>query len=141
MSRWPLQVRALELFGEKNRLGRGSNLGWQGGNLCLWGPERFFSVFRNAECTYPLSARAKNRIPAQIPAICQRFVCTARINRQDASAQTPLQPRRAAFRCFASHIPNPSGRPRTPTRLSRLCSDTPRATEQPAPLTRQPSCS
>jgi len=34
-------------------------LGWQGGNLRLWGPERFFSVFRNAECTYPLSARAE----------------------------------------------------------------------------------
>ena len=27
MSRWPLQVRALESSGEENRLGRGSNLG------------------------------------------------------------------------------------------------------------------
>ncbi len=48
MRRWTKQIRALELFGEKNRLGRGSNLGQAGGNLCLWGPERFFSIVRNA---------------------------------------------------------------------------------------------
>ncbi len=54
-----LQVlRALELFREKNRLPRGSNLGQAGGNLCLWGPERFFSIVRNAQYTYPLFARA-----------------------------------------------------------------------------------
>ena len=46
MRRWTKQIRALELFGEKNRLGRGSNLGQAEGNLCLWGPERFFSVVR-----------------------------------------------------------------------------------------------
>jgi hypothetical protein len=50
----------LELFGEKNRLGRGSDLGHVGGNLCLWGPERFFSVVRNADCTYSLFGRALN---------------------------------------------------------------------------------
>ncbi len=31
---------------EKNHLGRGLNLGWQAGNLCIWGPGRFFSVVR-----------------------------------------------------------------------------------------------
>ena len=35
MRRWTKQIRALELLGEKNRLGRGSNLGQAGGNLCL----------------------------------------------------------------------------------------------------------
>ena len=60
MRRWTKQIRALELFGEKNRLGRGSNLGQAGGNLCLWGPERFFSIVRNAQYTYPLFGRAKN---------------------------------------------------------------------------------
>ncbi len=54
MRRWTKQIRALELFGEKNRLGRGSNLGQAGGNLCLWGPERFFSIVRNAQYTYTL---------------------------------------------------------------------------------------
>ncbi len=54
MRRWTKQIRALELFGEKNRLGRGSNLGQAGGNLCLWGPERFFSIVRNVKYTYPL---------------------------------------------------------------------------------------
>jgi hypothetical protein len=49
--RWTKRVRAMELFGEKNRLGRGSNLGQAGGNLCLWGPERFFSIVRNARST------------------------------------------------------------------------------------------
>ena len=44
MSTWNEQFGALELVREKNRLGRGSNLGSQGGNLSLWGPERFFSV-------------------------------------------------------------------------------------------------
>ena len=58
MHRWIRQIRALELFGEKNRLGRGSNLGQAGGNLCLWGPERFFSIVRNAQYTYPLFGRA-----------------------------------------------------------------------------------
>ncbi len=58
MFRWTKQIRALELFGEKNRLGRGSNLGQAGGNLCLWGPERFFSIVRNAQYTYPLFGRA-----------------------------------------------------------------------------------
>ncbi len=27
---------------EKNHLGRGPNLGWQGGNFGLWGPRRIF---------------------------------------------------------------------------------------------------
>ncbi len=54
MSRWPLQGSALELSAEENRLGRGSNLGCLGGNLCLWGPERFSSGFRVAKYTYPL---------------------------------------------------------------------------------------
>ncbi len=58
MRRWTKQIRALELFGEKNRLGRDSNLGQAGGNLCLWGPERFFSIGRNAQYTYPLFGRA-----------------------------------------------------------------------------------
>jgi len=31
-----------------------------GGNLCLWGPERFFSIVRNAQYTYPLFGRAIN---------------------------------------------------------------------------------
>jgi len=45
MRRWTKQIRALEMSGEKNRLGRGSNLGQAaGGNLCLWGPERFFAI-------------------------------------------------------------------------------------------------
>ena len=44
MRRWPAQIGASWLIREKNRLGRGSNLGSQGGNLSLWGPERFFSV-------------------------------------------------------------------------------------------------
>jgi len=57
MRRWTKQIRALELFGEKNHLGRGSNLGQAGGNLCLWGPERFFSTVRNAQYTYPLFGR------------------------------------------------------------------------------------
>jgi len=57
MRRGTKQIRALELFGEKNRLGRGSNLGQAGGNLCLWGPERFFSIVRNAQYTYPLFGR------------------------------------------------------------------------------------
>ncbi len=59
MRRWTKKIRALELFGEKNRLGRGSNLGQAGGNFCLWGPERFFSIVRNALYTYPLFGRAK----------------------------------------------------------------------------------
>ena len=59
MRRLTKQIRALELFGEKNRLGRGSNLGQAGGNLCLWGPERFFSIVRNAQYTYPLFGRAE----------------------------------------------------------------------------------
>jgi hypothetical protein len=58
MRRWTKQIRALELFGEKNPLGRGSNLGQAGGNLCLSGPERFFSIVRNAQYTYPLFGRA-----------------------------------------------------------------------------------
>jgi len=58
MRRWTEHIRALEPFGEKNRLGRGSNLGQAGGNLCLWGPERFFSIVRNAQYTYPLFGRA-----------------------------------------------------------------------------------
>jgi len=41
---WPVQIGASGLIREKNRLGRGSNLGSQGGNLSLWGPERFISV-------------------------------------------------------------------------------------------------
>jgi hypothetical protein len=57
MRRWIRQIRAFELSGEKNRLGRGSDLGHVGGNLCLWGPERFFSVVRNADCTYSLFGR------------------------------------------------------------------------------------
>jgi len=61
MRRWTKHIRALELFGEKNRLGRGSDLGHVGGNLCLWGPERFFSVVRNAQYTYPLFGRAPIR--------------------------------------------------------------------------------
>ena len=59
MRRLTKQIRALELFGEKNRLGRGSNLGQEGGNLCLWGPERFFSIVPNAQYTYPLFGRAE----------------------------------------------------------------------------------
>ncbi len=43
MRRWTKQIRDLELFGEKNRLGRGSNLGQAGGNLCLWGAPNDFS--------------------------------------------------------------------------------------------------
>ncbi len=58
MRRWNKQIRALKLFGEKNRLGRGSNLGQAGGNLCLWGPERFFSIVRNAQYIYQLFGRA-----------------------------------------------------------------------------------
>jgi len=58
MRSWTKQIRALELFGEKNRLGRGSNLGQAGGNLCLLGPERFFSIIRNTQYTYPLFGRA-----------------------------------------------------------------------------------
>jgi len=58
MRRWTKQIRALELFGEKNRLGRGSNLGQAGGNLCLWSPERFFSIVRNAQYTYLFFGRA-----------------------------------------------------------------------------------
>ena len=54
MRRWTKKIRALELFGEKNRLPRGSNLGQAGGNLSLWAPERFFSIVRNAQYTYPL---------------------------------------------------------------------------------------
>jgi hypothetical protein len=61
MRRWTKQIRSLELFGEKNRLGRGSNLGQAGGNLCLWGPERFCSIVRNAKYTYPLFGRVKNK--------------------------------------------------------------------------------
>jgi len=82
MRRWTKHVRALDLFGEKNRLGRSSNLGQAGqsgnsivikeglteGNLCLWGPERFFSIVLrlgtpsggNAKYTYPLFGRAFN---------------------------------------------------------------------------------
>ena len=59
MHRWTKKIRALELFGEKNRLPRGSNLGQAGGNLCLWGPERFFSIVRNTQYTYPLFPSAK----------------------------------------------------------------------------------
>ena len=59
MRRWTKQIRALDLFGEKNRLGRGSNLGQAGGNLCLWGPERFFSIVRNAQYNYPLFGRTE----------------------------------------------------------------------------------
>ena len=33
-------------------------MGCLGGNLCLWGPERFFSVVRNTESTYAFSGRA-----------------------------------------------------------------------------------
>jgi len=66
MRRWTKKIRALELFGEKNRLGRGSNLGQAGGNLCLWGPERFFSIVRNAQYTYPLFGRTlKQAISSQ----------------------------------------------------------------------------
>ncbi len=66
MRRWIRQIRALELSGEKNRLGRGSDLGYVGGNLCLWGPERFFSVVRNADCTYSLFGRAKKIYNADV---------------------------------------------------------------------------
>ncbi len=59
MRRCIRQIRALELYREKNRLPRGSDLGHVGGNLCLWGPERFFSVVRNADCTYSLFGRAR----------------------------------------------------------------------------------
>ncbi len=58
MRRWTKKIRALELFGEKNRLPRGSNLGQAGGNLCLWGPERFFSIVRNAQYIYQLFGKA-----------------------------------------------------------------------------------
>ena len=66
MRRWTKQIRALELFGEKNRLGRGSNLGQAGGNLCLWGTERFFSIVRNAQYTYPLFERANQKNSARL---------------------------------------------------------------------------
>jgi len=39
-------------------------LGRQGGNFRLWGPERFFSVVPNIECTYALYG--KNLIPAAV---------------------------------------------------------------------------
>ena len=37
-------------------------MGCLGGNLCLWGPERFFSVVRNTESTYAFSGRANNSL-------------------------------------------------------------------------------
>jgi hypothetical protein len=42
MRRWTKQIRALELFGEKNRLGGGSNLG-QAGEICASGAPNDFS--------------------------------------------------------------------------------------------------
>jgi len=42
MRRWTKQIRALELFGEKNRLGRGSNLGQVGGKFVPLGPRTIF---------------------------------------------------------------------------------------------------
>ncbi len=42
MRRWTKQIRALELFGEKNRLGRGSNLGRRG-EICASGAPNDFS--------------------------------------------------------------------------------------------------
>ena len=42
MRRWTKQIRALELFGEKNRLPRGSNLG-QAGEICASGAPNDFS--------------------------------------------------------------------------------------------------
>ncbi|MDT8302974.1 MAG: hypothetical protein RQ760_15950, partial [Sedimentisphaerales bacterium] len=38
--------------------GQRLKFGLLGGNLCLWGPERFFSVVRNADCTYAFPGRA-----------------------------------------------------------------------------------
>ena len=34
-------------------------MGQAGGNLCLWGPERFFSIVRNAQYNYPLFGRTR----------------------------------------------------------------------------------
>jgi hypothetical protein len=46
----------------------GSRSGTGGENLCLWGPERFFSVLDNAQYTYSLLGRTqKTRVYVTTP--------------------------------------------------------------------------
>ena len=46
--------RALGVDSREESFGQRLRLAHEGGNLCLWGPERFFSVVPKARFTYAL---------------------------------------------------------------------------------------
>jgi len=112
MRRWTKQIRALELFGEKNRLGRGSNLGQAGGNLCLWGPERFFSIVRNAQYTYPLFGRAQNMTLSSVHAeknvILQPSATGQPSNKTNRVFRGPATSIHFLSKCFSNHATSES---------------------------------
>jgi len=51
--------------------------GRRGGDLCLWGPERVFSLVRNAQCTHSIIRKSPNKevrlFPGQVPDPNRRF--------------------------------------------------------------------
>jgi len=49
--------RGLGVISREKSFGQRLKFGQVGGNLCLWGPERFFSGVLNLESTYPLFGR------------------------------------------------------------------------------------
>jgi hypothetical protein len=48
-----------DIYWREKSFGQRLKFGLLGGNLCLWGPERFFSVVRNADCTNAFPGRAE----------------------------------------------------------------------------------
>ena len=50
---------ARRIWLREKSFGQRLKFGAQGGNLCLWGPERFFSVIRYANLTYPFPGCAR----------------------------------------------------------------------------------
>jgi hypothetical protein len=51
--------RGLGVISREKSFGQRLKFGQAGGNLCLWGPERFFSGVPDPESTYPLFGRAE----------------------------------------------------------------------------------
>jgi len=52
MRRWCEDIGISGVVPREKSFGQRPKFGQAGGNLSLWGPERFFLVARNAKCTY-----------------------------------------------------------------------------------------
>jgi len=62
MRRWCEDIGGLGIVPREKSFGQRPKFGQVGGNLSLWGPERFFLVAMNAKCTYSLSGRTLNNL-------------------------------------------------------------------------------